>query len=446
MSLRSFVVVVSSLALLVTLARCGPPAKVCAGCVVNGECVSESISNVSAAQCGTGGEACVVCPPAMACRAGVCVTIVTDAGEPDASSDAGSEPEDAGADASVEDAGLGDGGADAGPDDAGTSDAGTSDAGLVDGGMDAGSDGGSDAGPSGDGGVQRIRLMAANLTAGNNQNYDVPSGDVAPGPGIRIMQGARPDIVMLQEFRIGADNAAALQGMADLILGPGGYVCREPVAVGDIPNGVISRFPILSCGTWPDPGFTSTPNREFVYARIDVPGPTDLWVISVHLLTANSSVRQIEGAALVQRVTTELPPGDYVALGGDLNTDTADAGGEPIFATFAPVFVVQPQATDQFGNPGTNTNRNIRLADGGLDPQRNKPYDWVLANRALMARMVPVVISDGVTTLLQPTGFIIDTRVFDGGTIGVLAPALVGDSAAVNMQHMGVIRDFDLPL
>jgi endonuclease/exonuclease/phosphatase family metal-dependent hydrolase len=173
-----------------------------------------------------------------------------------------------------------------------------------------------------------------------------------------------------------------------------------------------------------------------------VPGPKDLWAISVHLLT-NAMSRPLEATQLVQHVMNDLPAGDYVVLGGDLNTDTST---EPLFTTFAQVFVVQPQATDQFDNPGTNTNRNIRLADGGLDPLRNKPYDWVMPNVALMARMVPVVLTDGVTTLVQPTGFVIDTRVFDGGTLGVLAPAQLGDSAAVNMQHMGVIRDFDLPL
>ena len=31
------------------------------------------------------------------------------------------------------------------------------------------------------------------------------------------------------------------------------------------------------------------------------------------------------------------------------------------------------------------------------------------------------------------------------GNIGLISPALLGDSAALNMQHMGVIRDFDIP-
>jgi hypothetical protein len=42
-----------------------------------------------------------------------------------------------------------------------------------------------------------------------------------------------------------------------------------------------------------------------------------------------------------------------------------------------------------------------------------------------------------------PAGLVIDTRIHK--PISDLAPALVTDSEAPNMQHMGVIRDFLLP-
>jgi hypothetical protein len=164
----------------------------------------------------------------------------------------------------------------------------------------------------------------------------------------------------------------------------------------------------------------------------------------VHLHTAPGS-RPIEGAALRDNVLADIPAGDYVVLGGDFNTDTSDPVAEPIFNALDDVFVVQPQPSDQFGNQGTNTNRLIRLADGGLDPMRNKPYDWVMPSPNLASLEVPVFITDGVNTLNLPNGLIIDTRVFDAGNIGLISPALLGDSAALNMQHMGVIRDFDIP-
>ena len=418
------VVLAAGAFVVVAMSWCGPPVKACQGCTSGSQCI-ETRSN---AQCGRDGNVCVACTGAALCVAGTCVgEMVVDAGLPDAALDAGVE------DAGQLDAGI-DSGVDAGLDDAGTADAGD-DAGVPDAGTDAGT---FDGGPT-----QRIRVMAANLTAGNNQNYNVPPGDVAPGPGPRIILGAHPDVVMLQELRFGSDDDAGMQTFADLLLGPGAYWCREVIdSAGDLPNGIFSRFPILGCGEWQDSRVT---NRDYAWAHLDVPGPRDLWAISVHLHTTAAS-RPIEGAELRANVLNNLPAGDFVVLGGDLNTDSSDPLVEPIFDALDDVFVVQPQPSDQFGNPATNTNRLIRLADGGADPMRNKPYDWVMANPALTAREVPVVLTDGVTTYTLPHGFIIDTRVFDAGTIGLIAPAQLGDSAALNMQHMGVVRDFDLPL
>ncbi len=289
-------------------------------------------------------------------------------------------------------------------------------------------------------GAVRVRVMAANLTAGNFQNYNPPPGDVAPGPGLRIMQGARPDIVLVQEMRYGADDGTAMQQFADTILGAGAHWCREMIdGAGDLPNGVVSRYPILECGEWND---SRVSNRDYAYARIDVPGPRDLWAISVHLHTTGSS-RPIEGAELRDNIRRVVPAGDYVALGGDLNTDT---NMEPVFAALNEVLSVQPQPTDQFGNAGTNANRLVTIGDGGLDLSRNKPYDWVIPSANLLAHQRPVVLTDGATTYSMPNGLVIDTRVFDATTIAMIAPARLTDSAAPNMQHMGVIRDFELPL
>ncbi|NQX01675.1 hypothetical protein HQ447_13540, partial [bacterium] len=41
-----------------------------------------------------------------------------------------------------------------------------------------------------------IRIMAANITSGNNQSYD-------PGEGNRIFQGLDPDVVLVQEMNVG---------------------------------------------------------------------------------------------------------------------------------------------------------------------------------------------------------------------------------------------------
>ena len=41
--------------------------------------------------------------------------------------------------------------------------------------------------------AQRIRIVAGNITSGNGQNYN-------EGHGIRIFQGLKPDIILIQEF------------------------------------------------------------------------------------------------------------------------------------------------------------------------------------------------------------------------------------------------------
>src|SRR5688572_942624 len=90
----------------------------------------------------------------------------------------------------------------------------------------------------------RLRLMAGNITSGTLQSYD-------PGHGIRIFQGTDPDVAMIQEFNYGTNSAADLRSFVDQAFGPTFSYCRE--AGAQIPNGVVSRYPILQCGEWDDP-------------------------------------------------------------------------------------------------------------------------------------------------------------------------------------------------
>lgn len=327
-----------------------------------------------------------------------------DAGEPDAGVDAGLG-EDAGADAGV-DAGL----------DAGL-DAGT-DAGALDAGTDAGAIEPFDAGPGCPVPTMQsapftLRAMAANLTSGNFQSYD-------PGHGIRIIRGSAPDVVMIQEFSYGSNSIADLNSLVNQMFPDAGYAWHR--GAGSIPNGVISRWPISASGEWVDSLASST--RNFTWARVDLPGPADLWVISVHLLTSSAANRNSQGNALIANLNSMIPPTDWVLLGGDLNTDTRDAGQEPVFNTLAPRLVVAgPFPADQNGVEGTSA-------------PRTKPYDQVLPSPCLRALQVPTVIGASV----YPWGAVIDTRVYT--PLSELAPAQLGDSAAPSMQHMGVLRDF----
>ncbi|MCU0702271.1 MAG: hypothetical protein MUC96_37720, partial [Myxococcaceae bacterium] len=73
---------------------------------------------------------------------------------------------------------------------------------------------------------------------------------------------------------------------------------------------------------------------------------------------------------------------------------------------------------------------------GMTNGPRSKPYDQVAVDSRLRAREVPVVI--GASAF--PTGFVADTRVH--APLTDLAPARFEDSAALNMQHMAVVRAF----
>lgn len=277
----------------------------------------------------------------------------------------------------------------------------------TDAGSDAGTDAGTDAGPA----SGHVRIMAGNLTSGNNQSYD-------PGDGIRIFQGLKPDVAMIQEFNFGAGDDAAIRSFVDTAFGTGYSVQRQTGV--QIPNGVVSRFPILQGGTWDD---TQVTNRDFVWARIDVPGPNDLWAISVHLLTSSASVRNTEASALVALIRQNVPSTDFVAIGGDFNTGTRT---EAAITTFGQILDVgAPFPADQSGNQNTNESRA-------------KPYDWVLVSSLLDAHRVPTVI--GSVTLAD--GLVFDSRVFT--PLSAVSPVRSGDSSSLNMQHMGVVKDFEL--
>lgn len=263
-----------------------------------------------------------------------------------------------------------------------------------------------------------LRLMAANLTSGSNQSY-------SSGEGARILKGVKPDVVCLQEFNYGKNTTAEIRSFVDSTFGTNYSYYREPsTSSGDIPNGIVSKYPILSSGEWDD---ASVANRDFAWARIDIPGTKDLWVVSLHILTAGTSQRQTEAKQLVAYIKSKVPSADYLMIAGDFNTGSRT---EPCFTTFSQVVsVAGPYPKDQNGKEGTNASRA-------------KPYDCVLVDADLLAYSTATLIG----THSFSSGLVVDTRVSSPYSIlDHIAPALSGDSAATNMQHMGVVKDFAIP-
>jgi endonuclease/exonuclease/phosphatase family metal-dependent hydrolase len=249
-----------------------------------------------------------------------------------------------------------------------------------------------------------VRVMAANLP-GDSQSYGASQ--------IRILQGLKPDVVAIQEF----NHAGTTRTFVDTAFGTNFSFFRE--SGYSLPNGVISRWPILSAGSWLDTVQTS-PNRGFAWAQIDLPGTNDLYVVSVHLLTSSSANRANEAANLKALIQSNFPVNAWVVLAGDFNTDSRD---EVALTTLTNFLSDHPVPTDAESNGSPNTNLG-----------RNKPYDYVLTSFPLANRITNVVFA----TRSFPNGLVFDSRVYT--PLSDVAPVLSSDSAAG--QHMAVVKDF----
>jgi endonuclease/exonuclease/phosphatase family metal-dependent hydrolase len=262
-----------------------------------------------------------------------------------------------------------------------------------------------------------IRVIAANLTSDNSQSYSPDNGNHSnpEGAGARILKALKPDIVLIQEF----NTTVPVRQWINQTLG-GTFVFTREEGM-QIPNGIISRFPILASGSWDDPVLD---NREFAWAHLRLPGQRDLWVVSVHLHSKGESSRAKQAAALVGFIRAEVPKNALLLVGGDLNTRTVH---EKCFAALAGVVVVpEKPPADANGIIATNA-------------PRNRPYDWVLACPVLDSKAIPVEIAG----LKFPHGLVFDSRVFE--PLDKCPPVQKGDSGVPNMQHMAVVRDFRIP-
>ena len=261
---------------------------------------------------------------------------------------------------------------------------------------------------------QTIRTVAANITSGNSQTYE--------DPGTRILEGLDPDIVMIQEFNVGTSSSTAeVRAWVNTAFGADFSYFRE--TYNGIPNGVISRWPIVSSGSWDD---TTIGDRGFAWARIDIPGDKNLWVVSVHLKasSASASQRQSQAQQLVTYIEANVPADDYLLIGGDCNTYSYT---EACLVTLGGIVDVSaPRPVDQAGDPDTNSGRS-------------SPYDWVLAEPELDALETSVQIG----SLSFANGLVFDSRVFS--PLSLVSPVLSTDSAATNMQHMAIVRAFSVP-
>lgn len=268
-----------------------------------------------------------------------------------------------------------------------------------------------------------LRVVAANLTSGNNQRYETP--------GLNILQGLKPDIVAIQEFNYastggaGLNTPAAFREMLDRAFGTNFGYFRE--AGYNIPNGIISRYPMIASGSWLDSD-TGVNDRGFAWARIDVPGTNDLYVISVHLKASSSSSdasrRAAQAAELRALISTNFPLNAWIIVAGDFNIH---AQTEIAVSTLGSFLSDAPVPTDLNGNPNTNQGRNRR-------------YDRVLVSFSLTNLLTPVVMPSHTLT----NGLVFVSTNYT--PLSEVAPVQFGDSTVSGMQHLAVVKDFKIAL
>lgn len=251
-----------------------------------------------------------------------------------------------------------------------------------------------------------ITIASANLSDNVSQAYEAP--------GIRILQALQPDVVGIQEFNY---QAGTSQDLVRKLFGSSYHFAREKGGAR-LPNGIISRWPIVASGQWDDP---CVGNRSFAWATLAIPGPKPLHVVSVHLVQNRVERRGPEARHLLELIRAHFPADDYVALCGDFNVATRQSEA---LAELTEWFVDDHRPADQQGNENTNAHRS-------------RPYDFVLPNPALAKCHVPTALGG----LAFPAGLVFDTRLWDPPP----PPALREDTGRA-MQHLPVLKTFRIPL
>jgi endonuclease/exonuclease/phosphatase family metal-dependent hydrolase len=254
-----------------------------------------------------------------------------------------------------------------------------------------------------------VRVMAANLN-GDAQSYQPFA--------IRIFQGLKPDIVAIQEFNYSNNTTSDFRSMVDTAFGTNFVYYREPYpGSGDIPNGIISRYPIINSGSWTD---TLVGNRGYAWAQIDLPGTNDIYVVSVHLLTSSASNRAAEAANLKALMQASFPANAWIVVAGDFNTDSRT---EAAITTFNGYLSDFPVPVDDLGNSDTSANRN-------------HPHDYVLPSLLFTNLETATVLP----THTYPNGLVFDSRVYSD--LSDFSPVQSADSGLA--QHMAVMKDFTI--
>ncbi len=257
-----------------------------------------------------------------------------------------------------------------------------------------------------------IRIMSANVTSGDGQRYQ--------NEGVRLIQAVKPDIALLQEFRYSYQFDDSLDSLVVRAFGPE-YVYY--VGEGSLNNGIVSKYPILSAGSWDS---NRVDDRTWDWAVIDIPGDRDLFVVSVHLYTKDN---EAEMPVLLNKIMNKVNSDNknyYVMLGGDFNQRYNNIVSSYLGSFFKVGTSNSEFPRDQNGNIKTYATRKGQI-------------DYLLCSPDFCEMEIPTMFAGvGYTH-----GHVLDSRVYANyGTLDRIPPVQAGDSDALLMQHMPIFRDF----
>lgn len=284
--------------------------------------------------------------------------------------------------------------------------------------------------------AETARLMTFNISRVSHY---------ATAGSVRIIQGLQPDVAFLQEWIID-DTDPHWSNYDEWVTTAFGYGFHHYRGLGSegpfsMKNGIVSRWPIRSSGSWKDP---RVEQRFFDWAVIDIPGSTDLQVVSVHFHSDDVEIRQEEAHALISQIESHFSNTHYLVVGGDFNTSSRNA--EPIPTLLAP-------STWSQGHPWLTTDDGIPTDATGNDAtnlKRDNPYDWLIPSIPLARRIRPLIL--GSEQRVFPSGIVFDSHLFPNVTTA-LPPILYHDSyypaqewnhLLCDMDHCPVMKAYDI--
>lgn len=265
-----------------------------------------------------------------------------------------------------------------------------------------------------------MRAVQANLPTGPKQYYDEDAS--------RIFQGLQPTVATLQEFRLEEDTTENQRAYLEQAFGQGIHFFHEPGKRKTRPNLIVSKYGFLETGTIQDP---YVDDRDMIYARIDIPGRTKLWVFSVHFVRSDWKKRNKQARLLRDFISEHVTEDDYLLVGGDFNADGWNDGSLEILK---PLVTTEHHPTDSVGNEATNIFGN-RVMDFLLpNPRLNSFHQCTKLFRGL---------APGEEGPVFPHGMVMDSKTFI--PLRALSPVRRNDSNGPFQQHKAVVKDFLLP-